>query len=203
MHLLTQVKIPDLMFLLPLQIQGTYFLIHWIRSCHVMKKNFIPQCCCYFGGKKLHVIFTERLQQVQRGQINFALCSKTSENSNRVMSVFTVNYIILSLFRSFPPLNRNLLLLHGGHHSFCHKFSSSPSHSSLWPALIPRHTADNARMASADGRISGALTEIHLLQEITYMHMQGLHLRQGLHARHPQGELPEDSTITRKTGRKV
>lgn len=133
-----------------------------------MKNNFIPQFCCYFGGKIQYFYLT--LQQVQRGQINFALCSKTWENLNTVMSVFIINYIILSLFRGFPPLNRNLFLLNRGYHSFCHKFSSSPSYSWLWPVLILRHAVNNARMSSAGGRISGALTESHLLQKITYTH---------------------------------
>lgn len=114
------------------------------------------------------------------------------------MSVFIINYIILSLFRGFPPLNRNLVLLNRGYRSFCHKFSSSPSYSCLWPVLILRHTANNARMASADGRISGALTGSHLLQEITYTH----HARASPQARAsrqaPTGDLPEDLTITRK-----
>lgn len=109
-------------------------------------------------------------QQVQRGQINFALCSKAWENLNTVMSVFTISYIILSLFRGFPPLNRNVFLLNRGYHSFCHKFSSSLSYSCLRPVLILRHTANNARMASADGRISGVLTGSHSLQEVTYTH---------------------------------
>lgn len=55
--------------------------------------------------------FHSTQQQVQRGQINFALCSKTWVNLNTVMSVFTINYIILSRLRGFPPLNRNLFLL--------------------------------------------------------------------------------------------
>lgn len=95
-----------------------------------MKSTFIPQCCCYFGGKKGRDFYLT-LQQVQRGQINFALCSKTWENLNTVMSVFTINYIILSLFGGFLPRNRNLFLLNRGYHSFCHKFSSGPSYSWL------------------------------------------------------------------------
>lgn len=97
-----------------------------VMSCHVMKNKFIPQCCCCFGGRKTTCDFYLTLQQVQRGQINFALCSKTWENLSTIMSVFTVNYIILSLSRGFPPLNRNLFLLNRGYHSA----------TSLAPALL-------------------------------------------------------------------
>lgn len=191
---------PDILPVTPNISDLQFDLLNKIKSCH--EENVIPQCCCYFSGTKLHVILTERLQQVQRRQINFAPCSKTWENLNTVMSVCTINYIILS----------SGVFLHLTEIFFCFMVDITISAKSLAPALLTlvsdllsfQGTQQimqgwHLQMAEFQERSLGAICS----RKSPTCTMQGLHPRQGHHTRHPQGELPEDSTVTRKTGGKV
>lgn len=162
-----------------------------------MKKSFNLQCRCYFGGKNLCVIFTQHCSRCREDKLTLPCVPRPGRIWTQLCQ-YSLSITSYFLFRGFPPLNRNPVLFNRGYRSFCHKFSSSPSYSCLWSVLILRHTANNARMASADGRISGALTGSHLLQEITYTH----HARASPQARAScqalTEDLPEDSTIIRK-----
>lgn len=136
--------------------------------------NKIMSCLCslmllLLWWKKLHVIFTQHSSRCREDKSTLPcvprpgwIWTQLCQYSLSITSYFLASGVFLHLTEIFSCLT--------GYHSFCPKFSSSPSYSCLWPVLILRHTVNNERMASADGRISGALTGSHLLQEITYMH---------------------------------